>query len=85
MGNGERLLQGALALYFNLLWGQPVRSDVSVSCALLDRHRSFGGWDAIYLIFFTLFVTAEVIGGLAEGKAQEGPKDIIAAQIRSQG
>jgi hypothetical protein len=40
---------------------------------------------SIWQMFFTLFVMAEVIGGLAEGKAQEGPKDIIAAQIRSQG
>jgi hypothetical protein len=40
----------------------------------------------IWQIFFTLFVMAAgTTGELAEGKAQEGPKDIIAAQIRSQG
>jgi hypothetical protein len=37
-------------------------------------------------MFFTLVVLiAAAIGGPSEGKAQEGPKDIIAAQIRSQG
>jgi hypothetical protein len=40
----------------------------------------------IWQILFTLFVVAAgTMGGLAEGKAQEGPKDIIAAQIRGQG
>jgi hypothetical protein len=34
--------------------------------------------------FFAFFVMA-TMGGLPEGEAQEGPKDIIAAQIRSQG
>ena len=35
---------------------------------------------------FTLLVTAAVtIGMLAEGKAQQSPQDIIAAQIRNQG
>lgn len=34
---------------------------------------------------FFAFVIAAATGGLAEGRAQEGPKDIIAAQIRSQG
>jgi len=28
---------------------------------------------------------AAAIGGLVKGKAQEGPKEVIAAQIRSQG
>jgi hypothetical protein len=35
--------------------------------------------------FFAFFVMATAMGGLLPGKAQEGPKDIIAAQIRSQG
>jgi hypothetical protein len=40
----------------------------------------------IWKMLFPLFVLAVgTIGAPAEGKAQEGPKDIIATQIRSQG
>jgi hypothetical protein len=35
--------------------------------------------------FFASFVVATAVGGVAEGEAQEGPEEIIAAQIRSQG
>jgi len=40
----------------------------------------------IWQLFFMLFVMAAgTVGGLAQGKAQEGPKGYIAAQILSQG
>jgi hypothetical protein len=40
----------------------------------------------IWQMFLTLVVlAAAAIGAPTDGKAQEGPKDIIASQIRSQG